>query len=86
MLIDELNKSLCLFIKNKYFDPFRVDGHVVSQNKYAETCGLSSSTISKIKKAEGYDIPVSTIYLITEHEGGDLESFFIEFNSTQSNG
>jgi len=79
-LIDDLNKNLCLFIKKKYFSPFKINGEIVSQNKYAAACNLAKSTISKINNAEGYDIPVSTIYLITKLEGKRLESFFREFS------
>ena len=77
--ITNLNRNLCLFIKNKFFSPFKVNGEETSLNKYAKACKLSSSTISKISEPEGYNIPVSTIHLITEFENTDLEVFFREF-------
>ncbi|WP_400263125.1 hypothetical protein ACFX5U_08675 [Sphingobacterium sp. SG20118] len=46
----ELNKNICMFIKQKYFAPFKINGREATQNKYAEACDLSSSTISKINK------------------------------------
>lgn len=78
-ITDNLNKNLCLFIKKKFFSPFKINGKEVSLNKYAEACNLAKSTISKISSTEGYDIPVSTIYVITNFEGTDLASFFTHF-------
>lgn len=77
--ISQLNKNLCLFIKKKYFNPYKIKGKKTSLNKYAKACNLSSSTISKINDPEGYNIPVSTIYLITELEETTLKQFFKEF-------
>jgi hypothetical protein len=77
--ITELNKNICMFIKKKYFDPFKIDGIEVTQNKYAEACDLSSSTISKIGNPEGYNIPLSTIYAITQFQKIELDMFFKEF-------
>lgn len=80
-LSDDLNKNLCLFIKSKYFSPFKINGEVVSLNKYAEACDLAKSTISKINSTGGYDIPVSTINIIVTFEKSDLAGFFTEFLS-----
>jgi len=79
--IIRLNKNLCLFIKDKFFNPFKIDGKETSLNKYAKACNLSSSTISKINNPQGYNIPVSTIFLILEFEKVDLAEFFTEFAS-----
>ncbi|MCS4225848.1 hypothetical protein [Sphingobacterium sp. BIGb0165] len=78
--IDQLNKEICLFIKNKFFTPFKIEGQDTSLNKYAKACNLSSSTISKISDEKGYNIPVSTIHIIVEFEKTDLNEFFKEFS------
>lgn len=79
--IIELNKNLCLFIKRKFFSPYKINGEPTSLNKYAKACNLSSSTISKINDSTGYNIPVSTIFLITQFEKVNLADFFKEFKS-----
>lgn len=84
--ISELNKSLCLYIKSKFFSPYKVNGEETSLNKYAKACNLSSSTISKINDPDGYNIPVSTIYVITEFENTDLETFFSDFTDQLKKG
>lgn len=77
--INELNKDMCKFIQQKYFDPFKIDGVETSQNKYADACDLSSSTISKIGNPKGYNIPISTIHKLTKFQKIDLDKFFTEF-------
>lgn len=78
-LINHLNNNLCLFIKETYFTPFKINNKEVSMNEYAKACKLTKSTISKINSTEGYSIPVSTIYLIIKFEGDNLEDFFKGF-------
>lgn len=84
--INELTKNLCLFIKDKFFSPFKIDGKETTLNKYAAACNLSPSTISKIvNNKESYDIHVSTIYLIAKLEGQDPKSIFREFEDAYLN-
>ncbi|WP_293924782.1 helix-turn-helix domain-containing protein [Sphingobacterium sp. UBA6320] len=77
--IYELNKNMCKFIQQNYFDPFKIDGVETSQNKYAEECDLSSSTISKIENPKGYNISISTLHKLTRFQKIDLDKFFTEF-------
>ena len=37
----ELNKNICMFIKQKYFAPFKINGREATQNKSALCLGYS---------------------------------------------
>lgn len=76
----EVNKKLCLLLKNKYFSPFKVDNKEASLSKYAEACNLAKATISKINKGEGYEIPFYIVYQIIKFEGDNIHTFFEEFD------
>ncbi len=78
----ELYKNLCLFIKHKYFSPFKIDGEEVSLHKYAAACNMSPSTVARINKAEGYNVPWSTIFKLCKFEKIPVGTFIQEFENT----
>lgn len=76
-----VDKNLCLFIIEKFFSPFKVEGTSVNAAQYSKASGLGKSTITKMNQGTGYEIPFNMIYLILRFEKVSLEDFFKEFES-----
>lgn len=77
--LEEYQKKLVEFIKNKFCSPYKVNGLQVSRNIYAEKSDISGSTLTRIKEGNGYDLPISTIYKLCVFEKISLKQFFTDF-------
>lgn len=78
--LEEYQKNLVQFLKNKFCSPYKVAGKEVTRNVYADQCGVAGSTLTRIKEGNGYDVPISTIYKLCAFEDITVKDFFTEFS------
>ncbi|MFD2903805.1 hypothetical protein D3C87_1357500 [compost metagenome] len=80
--LEEYQKNLVNFLKNKFCDPYKIDNKKVSRNMYAEKSDIGSSTLTRITDGLGYDVPLSTLFKLCKFEKISLADLFVEFENT----
>ena len=66
-----LNKYICEFIRNEWFDPD------LSNNDLAKFFDVHFSIIAKIKSGENYNMPIYTLSKICYYKEMKMSDFFI---------